>query len=191
MHRDRKRHQHRQDRTDDQRPRPPGPNANGWNKTDVTASPPISQASTATPEDSRTAAATCKQSKPRRVRAPITSPRPPAPTSRATRRGHRRGGVNIDKTAPTASAVRAGRQRQRLEQHRRHGQLHRHGRACRGSTSATPDVVLSSEGAGQSASGTCTDKAENINAPATVSGINIDKTAPTLDVGAADPPITG
>ena len=41
-------------------------------------------------------------------------------------------------------------------------------------------VVLSSEGAGQSANGTCTDKAGNESAPATASGINIDKTAPTV-----------
>ena len=42
------------------------------------------------------------------------------------------------------------------------------------------DTVLSSEGAGQSASGTCTDKAGNESDPATASGINIDKTNPTL-----------
>jgi hypothetical protein len=41
-------------------------------------------------------------------------------------------------------------------------------------------VVLSSDGAGQSASGTCTDKAGNVSAPATASGINIDKTAPSI-----------
>jgi len=43
-------------------------------------------------------------------------------------------------------------------------------------------VVLSSEGAGQSASGTCTDKAGNVSDPATVSGINIDKTPPSVSV---------
>lgn len=41
-------------------------------------------------------------------------------------------------------------------------------------------VVLSSEVAGQSASGTCTDKAGNVSELATASGINIDKTAPTI-----------
>jgi hypothetical protein len=50
------------------------------------------------------------------------------------------------------------------------------------------DVVLSSEGAGQSASGTCTDKAGNVSSPASVTGIEIDKTNPTLawDGGPAD-----
>ncbi len=42
-----------------------------------------------------------------------------------------------------------------------------------------PAVVLSSEGTGQSASGTCTDKAGNVSASAAASGIKIDKTAPT------------
>ncbi len=41
-------------------------------------------------------------------------------------------------------------------------------------------VVLGSDGAGQSASGGCTDDAGNVSAPATASGINIDMTPPTL-----------
>ena len=49
-----------------------------------------------------------------------------------------------------------------------------------GIDSCDAPVVLSSEGAGQSASGTCTDEAGNVSDPATVSGINIDKTAPTV-----------
>src|SRR5207249_11180283 len=40
-------------------------------------------------------------------------------------------------------------------------------------------VVLSTEGSGQSASGTCTDKAGNTSVTAAATGINIDKTAPT------------
>jgi len=48
-----------------------------------------------------------------------------------------------------------------------------------GIASCSDPVVLSSEGAGQSASGSCTDNAGN-SASATASGINIDKTAPTL-----------
>jgi hypothetical protein len=51
-----------------------------------------------------------------------------------------------------------------------------------GIASCADDVVLSSEGAGQSASGTCTDKAGNESAAATASGINIDKTAPSLSL---------
>jgi hypothetical protein len=47
-------------------------------------------------------------------------------------------------------------------------------------------VSLNSEGAGQSASGTCTDKAGNTSSSATASGINIDLTAPTINCPAAD-----
>jgi len=49
-----------------------------------------------------------------------------------------------------------------------------------GITSCSTPVTLSSEGAGQSAAGTCADKAGNVSALATASGINIDKTVPTL-----------
>jgi hypothetical protein len=49
-------------------------------------------------------------------------------------------------------------------------------------------ITLSSEGAGQSASGSCTDKAGNTSATASATGINIDKTAPTVSLvgGPAD-----
>jgi hypothetical protein len=45
-----------------------------------------------------------------------------------------------------------------------------------GIASCSAPVVLSSNGANQSASGDCTDKAGNVSQRATVSGINIDKT---------------
>lgn len=51
-----------------------------------------------------------------------------------------------------------------------------------GIASCDPDVTLSTEGAGQSASGTCTDAAGNVSDPATASNINIDKTAPVVTV---------
>ncbi len=49
-----------------------------------------------------------------------------------------------------------------------------------GIASCAPDVTLSSNGADESAGGTCTDKAGNVSATASVSGIRIDKTAPSL-----------
>jgi hypothetical protein len=57
-----------------------------------------------------------------------------------------------------------------------------------GIASCTTDATLSSEAAGQSASGTCTDNAGNVSASATASGINIDKTTPTVGLvgGPAD-----
>src|SRR5213078_939614 len=45
-------------------------------------------------------------------------------------------------------------------------------------------TTLSTEAAGQSATGTCTDKADN-SASATVASINIDKTAPALNISGA------
>jgi hypothetical protein len=92
-------------------------------------------------------------------------------------------GINIDKTAPTASASASP--------------------AANGSgwnnTAVTVNftgddgtgsgidfcsaaVVLSSDGANQSASGTCTDLAGNVSDSATASGINIDMTAPTVSL---------
>src|SRR4030095_7571487 len=50
---------------------------------------------------------------------------------------------------------------------------------------ACTNVVLATNGANQSASGTCTDNAGNVSLPATVSGINIDTMPPTL---VFDPP---
>ncbi|MET0199865.1 MAG: hypothetical protein ABW364_21745 [Rhodococcus fascians] len=54
-----------------------------------------------------------------------------------------------------------------------------------GVASCGPDATLASDGAGQSVTGTATDKADN-SATATVSGINIDKMKPTI-VGSIDP----
>lgn len=53
--------------------------------------------------------------------------------------------------------------------------------ALSGIASCDADVVLG-EGAGQSASGTCTDNAGNVSAPATVGDINVDKTAPVVTI---------
>jgi hypothetical protein len=55
-----------------------------------------------------------------------------------------------------------------------------------GIDSCSSPVTLSTEGAGQSASGTCTDKAGNVSAPATAR-INIDKTPPQLIFGTQSP----
>lgn len=55
-----------------------------------------------------------------------------------------------------------------------------------GLASVTSPVTVSTQGAGQSVTGTATDNAGN-SASATVSGINIDKTPPMLDWGAISP----
>lgn len=48
-------------------------------------------------------------------------------------------------------------------------------------------VILSAEGSGQSASGTCTDKAGNVSPKAIQEGINIDKTPPAIAYASQSP----
>ncbi len=50
------------------------------------------------------------------------------------------------------------------------------------------NAILSNDGASQSAGGTCIDKAGNISVTATVSGINIDKTPPTVSANVLPAP---
>jgi hypothetical protein len=57
--------------------------------------------------------------------------------------------------------------------------------ATSGVASCGPNQTLTADGAGQSATGTATDDAGN-SASATVSGINIDKTAPTVECSQPD-----
>jgi hypothetical protein len=90
-------------------------------------------------------------------------------------------GINIDKTAPTASASVSPPAVNGW--HNSDVTVSFSGSdALSGIASCAADVVLSSEGTGQSASGTCTDNAGNVSATATASGINIDKTAPVVSV---------
>jgi hypothetical protein len=52
--------------------------------------------------------------------------------------------------------------------------------ATSGIQSCDAPTMRTGEGAAQTASGACTDNAGNVSAPATLVGINIDKTSPTL-----------
>ncbi len=56
-----------------------------------------------------------------------------------------------------------------------------------GIDSCTPPVTLTTEGAGQPVSGTCTDKAGNVSSPATAK-VNIDKIRPTATAHLSPPP---
>lgn len=56
-----------------------------------------------------------------------------------------------------------------------------------GIAQCSPEVDLVAEGAGQQASGTCTDNAGNVSAPVTATNINIDETPPTVS-GVRTPP---
>ena len=152
----------------------PAPNGNGWNNTNVTV--------TFTGNDGLSGIASCD--------APVVLSSEganqsasgictdvagnPSATASAT-------GINIDKTAPTASANAAPAP---------NGNGWNNSDVTVTFTGSDPGgsgidfcdsaVVLSSEGAGQSASGTCTDKAGNPSPTATASGINIDKTKPVI-----------
>jgi hypothetical protein len=59
--------------------------------------------------------------------------------------------------------------------------------ALRGVTNLTPPATLSLQGAGQSASGVCTELAGNTDS-ATLAPINIDLTAPSMSASASPPP---
>jgi len=97
-------------------------------------------------------------------------------------------GINIDKTAPTASASAAPAANTNGWNNTDVTVSFTGTDNLSGIDSCDPAVVLSSEGAGQSASGVCTDLAGNMSASATASGINIDKTAPEVSLvgGPAD-----
>ncbi len=159
----------------------PAPNANGWNNTAVTVSftgsDALSGGVICDPDvvlsgegADQSASGTCTDLA-GNISLPATA-----------------SGINIDVTAPIASASA-------LPAPNANGwnntavTVHFEGTdALSGGVICDPDVVLSGEGADQSASGTCTDLAGNISLPATASGINIDVTAPIASASALPAP---
>src|ERR1700752_760110 len=97
-------------------------------------------------------------------------------------------GINIDLTAPTANASASPAPNGAGWNNSNVTVSFSGSDALSDIDSCDAAVVLSGEGAGQSASGTCTDKAGNVSAPATASGINIDKTAPSVSASASPAP---
>ncbi|MFN8413718.1 MAG: HYR domain-containing protein [Anaerolineales bacterium] len=93
-------------------------------------------------------------------------------------------GINIDKTAPSASASASPLPNANGWNNTNVTVTFTGSDALSGIDVCDADVVLSTEGAGQSASGTCTDKAGNVSNTANVTNINIDKTNPTITVPA-------
>jgi hypothetical protein len=94
-------------------------------------------------------------------------------------------GINIDKTKPTASASASPEPNSNGWNNTNVTVSFSGEDGLSGIDFCDTDVVLSDEGAEQSASGTCTDKAGNVSDPATANGINIDKTAPSLNITGA------
>jgi hypothetical protein len=90
--------------------------------------------------------------------------------------------INIDKTAPSASASASPAANANGWNNTNVTVSFSGTDGLSGIDYCAAAEVLSSEGAGQSASGTCTDMAGNISSPAAVSGINIDKTAPNVSL---------
>ncbi len=89
-------------------------------------------------------------------------------------------GINIDKTVPTASASALPTPNANGWNNGNVTVSFSGKDNLSGIDSCDAAVVLSDEGEDQSASGTCTDKAGNVSASATASGINIDKTTPSV-----------
>ena len=89
-------------------------------------------------------------------------------------------GINIDKTAPSAGANRSPAPNINGWNNSAVTVSFTGSDGLSGIDFCSADAVLSTEGAGQSASGTCTDNAGNVSGLAAASGINIDLTNPTL-----------
>lgn len=151
------------------------PNSNGWNNGDVTVnwscsdlvgvvSASVSQ-TVSTEGANQSATGTCED----------TSGNTASDTQT---------GIHIDKTKPAASASRA-------PDANASGWNNSNVTVSFSGTDALSGIDFCStaqvfgEGAGQSASGTCADKAGNVSDPAVVLNINVDKTAPTIS-GAPD-----
>ena len=152
--------------------RTPAANANGWNNSDVVVdwscsdggsgvvAASVSQ-TVSTEGANQSAGGTCED------RAGNTA-------------GDEQAGINIDKTAPTVAASASPGPNANGWNNSDVTVSFSGSDALSGIDFCSDAVVLSSEGAGQSASGTCTDDAGNASPSATASGISIDKTAPNV-----------
>ena len=161
----------------------PAANANGWNNTNVTITftcndtlsgvdpESVSQPmSLSTEGANQSATGSCKDI--------AGNSSPPGPTIT---------GINIDKTAPTATASRTPGPNANGWNNTAVTVTFAGTDSPSGIDVCQPAVILSADGINQSASGTCTDKAGNVSLAATLGGINIDTVAPTLVFGAANP----
>jgi hypothetical protein len=90
-------------------------------------------------------------------------------------------GINIDETVPTASASASPAANTNGWNNTNVTVSFSGNDGLSGIDFCDAAVVLSSEGAGQSASGDCTDKAGNVSAPASAT-VSIDKTAPSVSL---------
>jgi hypothetical protein len=151
----------------------PAANANGWHKVDVTVS--FTGADALSGIDTCDAAVVLTGEGMGQSAAGICTDKAgnPSPTATAT-------GINIDKTAPSISASRSPLANAFGWNNSNVTASYAASDALSGLDAPPPtNYVFGGEGAGQLYTFTVTDKAGN-SASATVSGVNIDKTNPTL-----------
>src|SRR5207247_1126569 len=150
-------------------------NANGWNNTDVTVT--FTGTDALSTIDFCTAPVTLSAEGAAQTAGPGTCTDKAGNVSEPVSKT----GINIDKTAPTASAAQ-------LPLANANGWNNTDVTVTFTGTDAlstidfcTAPVTVSAEGAAQTAGpGTCTDKAGNVSAPVSKTGINIDKTNPSI-----------
>jgi hypothetical protein len=166
----------------------PGPNANGWNNTDVTLTWSVID-----PQSGVLSSVGCDD-------AVVTTEGTTEFTCSATNRSTTAGvdhdafltvTINIDKTPPTATAGRSPAGNAGGWNNTDVMVTFSGVDDLSGIDSCAPVVRLSSDGRDQSASGTCNDRAGNQSLPATVSGINIDKTPPAITLTSRTPANNG
>jgi len=149
----------------------PAPNGAGWNNTDVTVSFSCS--------DGMSGVASCGPNQTLSSEGAGQSATGTAADNAGNSASTTVGGINIDKTAPTVNASVSPVANANGWNNTNVTVTFSSSDGLSGIASCDAPIVLNSEGASQSASGSCTDLAGN-SASATASGINIDKTPPTF-----------
>jgi len=147
------------------------PNANGWSNANVIVS--------YTCEDALSGLASCSSPETIADEGDALSATGTAIDSAGNTASTTVGGIKIDKTAPTISGSASPAANVQGWNNTNVVVSFSCDDELSGLASCTPDQTLSSEGSALSASGTAVDKAGN-SSTATVSGIKIDKTAPTI-----------
>ena len=149
----------------------PAPNGAGWNNSDV--------AVTFTCGDNLSGVASCGPDQTLSSEGAGQSANGTAFDNAGNSANASVSGINIDKTAPTVSASASPAANANGWNNTNVTVSFSGSDSLSGIASCDVPVTLSGEGAGQSASGSCTDLAGN-SASATASGINIDKTSPVF-----------
>lgn len=155
-------------------------NGNGWNNGDVTVEWSCSDSGSGVVEDSISQTVSAEGADQSATGTCVDNAGNEASDTQS--------GINIDKTAPTASAS-ASPAPNVNGWNNTDVTVSFSGSDGLSGIDFCDEAVVLGEGAGQSASGTCADKAGNVSDFATVSGINVDKTGPTLNPSVSPNPV--